>query len=85
MNIFELNGKEFEKKVDEILNDLDSKKLYEELISCGLEINDAPEYSVNSSYIVEECNYSIEFIKIGFWDKLLGKKEEISNDLMEAA
>ena len=38
MNIFEYEGKEFNKKLDEIFKKLDKEKLKKDLIECGLEI-----------------------------------------------
>lgn len=38
MNIFNYQGKEFDKKVDEIFNKIEANKLKEELIECGLEV-----------------------------------------------
>ncbi len=39
MNIFELNDEEFDKKLDEIFSKIDKEKLLQELIECGLEVN----------------------------------------------
>lgn len=38
MNIFEFDGEEFDKKLDEIFSNMDKEKLKKELIECGLEI-----------------------------------------------
>lgn len=38
MNIFKYNGKEFEEKIDEIFDKIDSKQLLSELIKNGLEL-----------------------------------------------
>ena len=40
MNIFDYKGKEFDKKLDEIFNNIDKEKLKQELIECGLEIKE---------------------------------------------
>lgn len=86
MNIFSLDEKEFDKKIDEIFDNIDPETLMKDLVSCGLKVEKKEEYSVSNTYFIEdECNYSIEVTKIGFWDKLFRKKEEVSNDLMEAA
>lgn len=39
MNIFELNDEEFDKKLDEIFSKIDKEDLFQELIKCGLEVN----------------------------------------------
>lgn len=38
MNIFEYEGKEFDKKLDEIFKNINKENLKRELIECGLEI-----------------------------------------------
>ena len=38
MNIFEFDGEEFDKKLDEIFSNTDKEMLKKELIECGLEI-----------------------------------------------
>lgn len=38
MNIFDYNGKEFDKKLDNIFNNIDKDNLMKELIDCGLEV-----------------------------------------------
>ena len=38
MNIFEYNGKEIDKKLDEIFANISKDELKKELIKCGLEI-----------------------------------------------
>lgn len=82
MNIFNLDEKEFDKKIDEIFDNIDPNVLLEDLISCGLKIEKKAEYS---TYYVEEYDYSIEFGKKSFLDKILNKKEDKSENLMEAA
>ena len=39
MDIFKLNDKEFDKKLDEIFANIDKEDLFQELIECGLEVN----------------------------------------------
>lgn len=39
MNIFEYEGEEFDKKLDEIFENIDTEDLFQELIECGLEVN----------------------------------------------
>jgi hypothetical protein len=39
MDIFELNDDEFDKKLDEIFENIDTEELFQELIECGLEVN----------------------------------------------
>lgn len=39
MDIFKLNDEEFNKKLDEIFEDIDKEELFQELIECGLEVN----------------------------------------------
>lgn len=39
MDIFELNDEEFDKKLDEIFENIDTEELFQELIECGLEVN----------------------------------------------
>lgn len=38
MNIFEYNGEEFDKKLDEIFKNINREQLKKDLIECGLEI-----------------------------------------------
>lgn len=40
MNIFEYEGKEFDKKLDEIFKDINKEKLKQELIECGLKVKE---------------------------------------------
>ncbi len=39
MDIFKLNDEEFDKKLDEIFENIDKEDLFQELIECGLEVN----------------------------------------------
>lgn len=36
MNVFEYDGEEFDKKLDEVFNNMDKNTLKKELIKCGL-------------------------------------------------
>ena len=47
MNIFEYEGEEFDKKLDEIFANIDKEELKRELIDCGLEITQ-PTYNVQN-------------------------------------
>lgn len=40
MNIFNYEGKEFDKKLDEIFKDINKEKLKQELIECGLKVKE---------------------------------------------
>ncbi len=61
MNIFEYDGEEFDKKLDEIFDKIDSNELKKELLECGLVINN-----------IVCIKYDIE--KIEYTKKLLDKK-----------
>lgn len=39
MDIFKLNDEEFDKKLDEIFENIDTEELFQELIECDLEVN----------------------------------------------
>lgn len=39
MDIFDLSIGEFNKKLDEIFENIDTEELFQELIECGLEVN----------------------------------------------
>lgn len=39
MNIFKYKGKEFDKKIDELFNNISKEELKNDLIECGLVIN----------------------------------------------
>ena len=39
MDIFKLNDEEFDKKLDEIFENIDTEELFQELIECGLAVN----------------------------------------------
>ena len=39
MNIFKYEGKEFDKKIDEIFKDIKKEELKKELVKCGLVLN----------------------------------------------
>ena len=54
MNIFEYDGEEFDRKLDEIFNKMDSNKLKKELIECGLVIKDVIRIEHNA----EEAKYT---------------------------
>ena len=86
MNIFKLDEKEFDKKIDEIVDNIDPNTLLKELISCGLKIENKAEYTINNTYFMGvKYDYSIEITKKSFWDKLWNKKEEVTEKLGEAA
>lgn len=85
MNIFNLKDDEFERKIDEIFDNIDSKDLLEDLINCGLEIQKIEKYNTKEIYYIEkQYDYSIEVDRISIWDKLLKRKyKQIDN--LEAA
>ena len=53
MDIFDLDIKDFEKKIDELLKNITVEELLEELINNGLTID---EYDSECSYIEEDLN-----------------------------
>lgn len=46
MNIFDLKIKEFEKKIDKLLENISEKELLQELIKCGLVIHEKNEEEI---------------------------------------
>ena len=55
MNIFEYDGEEFDKKLEEIFQNIDKEQLKKELIECGLEIK--PEvYCIENRKFFKELN-----------------------------
>ena len=57
MNIFEYEGEEFDKKIDEIFDKIDSSTLKKDLIECGLVVND--NLRIRKEYL--ECIGNIEY------------------------
>lgn len=61
MNIFELEGEEFDKKLDEIFSNINKEELKKELIECGLEITQVTYNTKSDSIKIEnDLCYSIE-------------------------
>ncbi len=58
MNIFEYEGKEFDKKLDEIFNNISKEELKNELIECGLVINTNNYINTNYCMYIDNANYS---------------------------
>lgn len=57
MNIFEYDGEEFDKKLEELFKNINKKQLKKELIECGLEIK-AQVYSVkNEEFLTGENDF----------------------------
>lgn len=54
MNIFEYDGEEFDKKLDEIFANINKEKLKKELIECGLEITQLTYNIKNETNILED-------------------------------
>ncbi len=66
MNIFEYDGKEFDKKLNEIFENIDKEQLKKELIECGLEIKQEI-YKIekdNDTKDYQDEYYTIEIQKI---------------------
>ena len=51
MNIFEYDGEEFDKKLDEVFNNMDKNTLKKELIKCGLIFVNREENDMWTEYI----------------------------------
>lgn len=59
MNIFEYDGEEFDKKLDEIFANIDKEELKKELIECGLEIIQSTYNTQNEIKKIEDNSYCI--------------------------
>ncbi len=53
MDIFDLSMEEFEKKIDELLENISTEELFQELVQNGLIID---EYKNNAYYLEEDSN-----------------------------
>lgn len=60
MNIFDYEGKEFDKKLDEIFKNKSKEELKQELIECGLEINN----SNRLKYLMKKIDKIVENVSI---------------------
>ena len=74
MNIFEYDGEEFDKKLDEIFKNINKEQLKKELIECGLEIKQEI-YNIEKENILEEHHDSYHVVE--------SQKIEIENQLVE--
>ena len=84
MDIFNLSIEEFEKKVDELLDNISAEELYQELLQNGLIID---EYE-NSGYYIEEDYNNVWVHKIqtsNIKEKLNSLLKRKIIDLPEAA
>ncbi len=59
MNIFEYDGEEFDKKLDEIFANIDKEELKKELIECGLEIIQSTYNTQNEIKKIEDNSYCV--------------------------
>lgn len=57
MNIFEYEGEEFDKKLDEIFANVNKEELKRELIECGLEITQATYNTQNEIKKIDDNSY----------------------------
>ncbi len=62
MNIFEYDGEEFDKKLDDIFESITKEQLKKELIECGLEIKQET-YSIEKENILKEYEDSYHIIE----------------------
>ncbi len=66
MNIFEYDGEEFDKKLDEIFSNTDKEKLKKELIKCGLEVKERNTIEKTADEMFEELGYRKQETYSGF-------------------
>ena len=59
-NIFEYDGEEFNKKLDEIFSNTDKKELKQTLIECGLETKERNTIEKTADEMFEELGYKKE-------------------------
>lgn len=62
MNIFEYDGEEFDKKLDEIFKNVNKEQLKKELIECGLEIKQEI-YNIEKENILEDYQDSYHIVE----------------------
>ena len=82
MNIFEYDGEEFDKRLDELFNSIDKEQLKRELVECGLEI-ETQVYSAKHQDFFEELNdfENVEEIsKIEIEDSFIEKNKKLTNE-----
>lgn len=58
MNIFKYEGKEFDKKIDELFNNISKEELKNDLIECGLVINTNNYTNINYCVYIDNAKYS---------------------------
>ncbi len=58
MNIFKYEGKEFDKKLDELFDNISKEELKSELIECGLVINTNNYTNINYCVYIDNAKYS---------------------------
>lgn len=83
MNIFEYDGDEFDKKLDEIFANIDKEQLKKELIECGLEITQ-PTYNTQIKVnVIQDNSYcTIESQQIELDEMLSNINININNNLI---
>ena len=95
MNIFEYDGEEFDKKLEEIFKDINKDELKKELIECGLEIQEEVELDIDADYYnkeLEENSYWVHS-RDSRWTRFVSKlkikkknsQENSSEEILEKA
>lgn len=79
-NIFEYDGEEFNKKLDEIFSNTDKKELKQILIECGLEVKERNTIEKTADEMFEELGYRKQEKYSGFlYTNNMGFNIKISN------
>ena len=83
MNIFDYEGKEFDKKLDEIFKNKSKEELKQELIECGLKVGVEMEEDIKYKKILNnrldylKCNYAITNEDLKAIKYLLNRNKEL--------
>lgn len=78
MNIFEYEGEEFDKKLDELFSEYTEEKLLKELVNSGLKVNTIDYNSnINYEYAIEIItNFSVHREHKNWLEKIFNKKSD---------
>lgn len=82
MNIFEYDGEEFDKRLDELFNSIDKEKLKRELVECGLEIETQVYSAKHQDFFetLDDFENVEEISKIEIEDSFIEKNKKSINE-----
>ena len=82
MNIFEYDGEEFDRKLEELFQNIEKEQLKKELVECGLEIKTQVYCVENEEFFkgLNDFENIVETSKIEIKESLIEKNKKLVNE-----